>query len=533
MISNIVLGISTVILLCVIAQRFSYKLGIPALILFMFVGMLFGSDGIFKIPFDDFRSAEMICTIALIFIMFDGGFNTNWKSAKKVVYKAVSLSTLGVLLTALITTLCCHYFLNLSYLESFLISAVLASTDAASVFSILKSNNLDLKEGTSSILELESGSNDPMAYLLTITAISIMKTGQLGNVFVTIAVQLLVGTITGIIFAKIAKWILSQKNLVVDGLDTIFIFAITMLCYALTDKLSGNAYLSVYLLGIYLGNSRIINKVKIVSFFNEITSLLQILIFFIIGLLSFPKSMNNSILSSVIIMLILTFVSRPLMVMLLLLPQRCSLRQCLLISWAGLRGASSIVFAIMAVSSGISLKIDLFHIVFLVSLLSITIQGWFLPHVSRALNMIDEMPNVFKTFNDYDDESDFNFVNTTIEEGNKWIGKKVRDIEIPFGSQIMMIKRNGKTLAVKGDTIIKEKDELVFNMESYHPGKKERLLELRMHKGNPWINLKIEDISIHDNELIIKIFRDDETIIPDGSTVILQDDVLVIFRGEE
>lgn len=533
MVSNIVLGISVVILLCVLAQKFSYRIGLPALILFLFVGMIFGSDGIFKIPFDNFKHAEIICSISLLFIMFDGGFNTNWKSASKYIVKSISLSTVGVLITALITTAGCHLLLHMDLVHSFLIGAILSSTDAASVFSILKSHNLDLKEGTSSILEVESGSNDPMAYLLTITAISIASTGKVDNLFLSIFLQITIGILSGFVFAYVAKLIITSNNLVVDGVNTIFVLAITMLCYALTDILHGNAYLSVYILGLYLGNTRISGKNAIIDFFNELTSLLQILIFFIIGLLSFPRTMLGSVSSSLIIMFILTFLSRPIMTMLLLLPQGSSLKQCLLISWAGLRGASSIVFAIMAVSRLNNMDIDLFHIVFLVSLLSISLQGSLLPWISRKLNMIDESPNIFKTFNDYQESSDFNFARSKIEKGNNWIGKAVKDLDIPFGSQIMMIKREGKTLAVKGDSIIRQDDELIFNVPPYHPGKKEKILELSMHKGNPWIGKKIEELNISDSELIIKILRDDKAIIPDGSSVIQKDDILVIFKAEE
>ena len=163
----ILLLVAIVILLCVLAEKFSGKFGMPALILFMFIGMLFGSDGIFKIPFDDYGLAEDICSIALLFIMFYGGFNLKWKVAKNVAVKSVLLSTVGVLATALITALFVRLILNYTWLESFLVGAVLGSTDAASVFAILRQKKLNLKNGTASLLEMESGSNDPMAYMLT------------------------------------------------------------------------------------------------------------------------------------------------------------------------------------------------------------------------------------------------------------------------------------------------------------------------------------------------------------------------------
>lgn len=532
MITNIVLGCSLVILLCVIFEKFSYKLGVPALIFFMFVGMIFGSDGILKIQYDNFESTEMICSIALIFIMFQGGFNTNWRNAKKYVVKAISLSTIGVLLTAGISTLCCHFILKLSFAESFLISSVLASTDAASVFSILKSNNLDLKEGTSPILEVESGSNDPMAYLLMVTAVGIMKTGGVGNIVLTVVLQLVVGFVSGVVFARLSKYILSLKNVVTDGVDTIFIISITLLCYGLTDKLGGNAYLSVYLLGLYLGNGRINSKKSMIAFFDDLTSLLQILIFFIIGLLSSPSSMPQSIPMAIGVILILTFIARPIMTMILLIPQGCSFKQCLLIAWAGLRGASSIVFAISAVSAGINLSMDLFHVVFNVSLFSIAIQGALLPIVSKGLGMIDDNPNIYKHFNDYDNTIDFQFAKAHMNKGNEWIKQRIKDINVPFGSQVVMIKRNGKSIAARGHTIIEEGDDLIMNIPSYYPGRKESVREVHITKENPWINKSLREIGMDDNELMIMIIRDDNRIIPNGKSIIKENDIVLIYKGE-
>ena len=532
MTTNIVLGVSLVMLLCILSEKFSYKIGMPALVFFMFVGMLFGSDGIAKIPYNSYSSAETICSIALIFIMFQGGFTTNWKVARPYISKAASLSTLGVLLTALISTAGCHFLLNLNWQESFLISSVLASTDAASVFSILKRHNLDLKDGTSPILEVESGSNDPMAYLLTMTAVGIIQSGRVSNILLSIFLQIFLGFFFGILFARLTRRILSLKNIANDGMDTIIIISATTLCYALTDKLGGNAYLSVYLMGLYLGNTRINSKRVIITFFNDLTSLLQMLIFFIIGLLSTPSRMPQSIPMAITVSVILTFIARPLMTVILLRLQGCSMRQCMLISWAGLRGASSIVFAISAVSSGISLSFDLFHVVFVVSLFSIALQGALLPLTSRKLSMIDESPNIFKTFNDFEDTVDFQFVKAHINPGNSWIGQKIKKIDIPFHSQVVMIKRRDKTIAARGHTVIEEGDDLILNIPAYLPARNERVNEVHVTEKNPWVGKTLEEIGMPDNQLMIMIIRDDKKIIPNGDTVVNSGDTLLIFEGE-
>lgn len=230
-----VLGIACVILLCVLAEKFSDKFGMPALILFMFIGMLFGSDGIFKIPFDNFVLAENICAVSLIFIMFYGGFNTNWPVARKVAAKSIVLSTAGVIVTAVITAFLCHFIMGISARESFLIGAVLSSTDAASVFAILRKKKLALIDGTASVLEVESGSNDPVSYMLTIIALSFMSPGADGNIAVTVIKQVLFGVVTGILLARLVITVLVKTSLVSEGLDTIFIIAVVLGCFGINN----------------------------------------------------------------------------------------------------------------------------------------------------------------------------------------------------------------------------------------------------------------------------------------------------------
>ena len=209
-----ILLVAAVILLCVLAEKFSGKFGMPALILFMFIGILFGSDGLFKIPFDNFALAENICSIALIFIMFYGGFNLKWKLARNIAVKSVLLSTLGVIITAAVTAILCRLFLHYTLLESFLVGSVLSSTDAASVFAILRQKKLNLKDGTASLLEMESGSNDPMSYMLTFIGIGLMSSEKMGNIPLQICLQLVMGIIVGAAFALISVWLLKNSHLI-------------------------------------------------------------------------------------------------------------------------------------------------------------------------------------------------------------------------------------------------------------------------------------------------------------------------------
>lgn len=525
-----ILGIALVILLCVLAEKFSDKFGMPALILFMFIGMLFGSDGIFKIPFDNFELAENVCSIALVFIMFYGGFNTKWSVAKPVAVKAITLSSLGVLLTAGITTAVCRLLFGLTLQESFLIGAVLSSTDAASVFAILRKHKLNLKDGTASILEVESGSNDPVSYMLTIIAISMMGKGDSTNVVGLIALQLIFGVLIGVMVSRISLFIMTKTRLISEGLDTIFMIAMVLVCYGITSVLNGNAYLSLYLFGIMIGNSRIRNKQMLIPFFDGVTSLSQILIFFLIGLLSFPHQMPKIVPLALAIVVTLTVVARPIAVFVLMLPFKCSVRQNLLISWAGLRGASSSVFAIMAVAAGISMKQDLFHIVFMVSLFSVAIQGTLLPYIAQKLDMVDNDADVRKTFNDYQEEAALQLITIHVPEYHGWANRMIKDITMPTGALALMIKREDETIITKGDTLVLPGDNVILSVPPYVPSEDEQLEERYISKKEPWCNKKIAELELGANELIAMIIRGDETIIPDGKTILCEKDVVVLYK---
>ena len=525
-----ILAIATVILLCVLAEKFSDKFGMPALILFMFIGMLFGSDGIFKIPFSNFELANNVCSIALVFIMFYGGFNTKWSVAHPVAGKAVMLSTLGVLLTAGVTTVICHFIFGLALGESFLIGSVLSCTDAASVFAILRKHKLNLKDGTASILEVESGSNDPVAYMLTIIAVSMFGKGDTTNILGLVFLQVVFGVLIGVMMARVSLFIMMKTRLISQGLDTIFMIAMVLVCYGLAVILNGNAYLSLYLFGIMIGNSRIRNKQMLIPFFDGVTSLSQILIFFLIGLLSFPHQMPRIVPLALAIVVALTVVARPLAVYLLMMPFKCSVKQCLLISWAGLRGASSSVFAIMAVAAGISMKQDLFHIVFMVSLFSVSIQGTLLPYVAQKLDMVDNDADVRKTFNDYQEESSLQMMRMHIPAGHAWQNKMIKDVAIPTGALALMIKRDKETITTKGDTLILAGDDIIFSVPPYTPSENEELEERVIGKRDAWCNKIIGELELEADELIAMVLRGGASIIPDGKTRLLENDIVVLYK---
>lgn len=526
--TNVLLLTAVVILLCILANRFADKIGMPVLLCFIGLGMLFGVDGPLGIIYDNYDVTEKICTVALAFVMFYGGFGTKWEAAKPVATKAIMLSFLGVVLTALSLTGFCTFVLKMNPVEGFLIGAVLSSTDAASVFSILRSKKLSLRYNTDSLLEIESGSNDPVSYMLTTIAIA-MITGTENAIGYMLFAQIAFGILIGVGIAFIGILVLQKTSVVIDGLDTVFIIAIVLLSYALPDMVGGNGYLSVYLTGIILGNSKIRNKKVLVPFFDGITNLAQISIFFFLGLLSVPHKLSGVWLTALAIALFLLFVGRPLMVFLLMTPFRAGWRQQCCISWAGLRGASSIVFAIYAMSRVENMEYDLFHIVFMVSLLSVALQGTLLPKVAGKLKMIDEEEDVLKTFNDYQEDSSLTLMRMYIPAGHNWENKCISQVSMPTDSLALMIKRNGETLIPRGDTKILAGDSVILSVPAYTGFSGISLREIPIEQGNPWCGKSIEELHLPEKVLIAMIRRGTENMIPRGQTKILEGDVVVVY----
>ena len=455
---------SSVILLAIFSNKFLDALGIPALLFFMCLGMLFGTDGIFKISFADFANTKDIASLALGFIIFYGGFCTKWTTAKPIIAKAAVLSTAGVFLTAVLTSVFCHFVLELSFLESFLIGAVISSTDAASVFSILKAKNLHLKENTAPLLEIESGSNDPMSYVLVILAITLMQNQSSGFVIALFFKQMIFGILIGVLVAKISIYIYEKTSIITDENGSLFIIALVLLSYLLPFFCDGNPFLAVYFLGIILGNANILNKVPMMHFFDGITKLAQIGIFFTLGLLAFPREVPSILLTGMLIFLFLTFIARPATVFLLLSFFKSGINQCLLVSWAGLRGVASIVFAIIAMDSGITLHYDLFHLVFLISILSVAIQGTFLPLAAKMTNMIDPHVDIKKTFNDYEEECAVKLLRITVPKNHEWVGKPIRCVEFPQKSLAVLIKRKQERIIPKNSTVIQAGDNITLSL---------------------------------------------------------------------
>ena len=529
--TSYILLVAAVILLCLSLNKMSNKLGIPMLLAYILLGMMFGTDGILKIPFDNFTIAEQICTVSLIFIMFYGGFGTNWKQAKPVAGKAVLLSTVGVILTAVTTGAFCHFILRMDFWESMLIGSVISSTDAASVFSILRSKRLNLKNNTASMLEVESGSNDPCSYMLTVIILTIMS-GELSgsSLVVMIFSQIIFGILVGVVVALAAAFILKKVNFATDGFDTIFVFSMALVSYAGASMINGNGYLAAYIAGIILGNTPLHHKKSLVHFFDGITGLMQMLIFFLLGLLAYPSQLPKILPIALAIAVFLTFVARPVSVFAILMPFRCPVKQQLLVSWAGLRGAASIVFAIMATVSPAYTKNDLFHIVIFIVLFSISIQGTLLGLVAKKLDMIDENGNVMKTFSDYSDEMPVEFVKISIKAGHPWENRRIKDLTSLPDLLLVLILRGEERIIPNGNTVVLAGDKIVLSALSPEENLGICLTEIPIEKDSKWIGKPLSRIKLGEEKLVLVLKRNEKAVIPNGNTVIRENDVLVISQ---
>ena len=522
--------IVVVILTCILLNNISVRIGVPTLLAFIVLGIVFGNVGAIPVYLDNHNFAKDVCSVALLFIMFYGGFGTRWEAVKPVVRESVLLASLGVVVTAGLTGLFCHFALRWGWAESFLLGAVVSSTDAASVFSILRGKKLGLKNNTAPMLEMESGSNDPAAYMLTAIMISVVNGTASGwGVAWMVFAQIVFGAGFGWAIAKGASWALQRMHFSTDGFDTLFIFAVAIAAYAVPDLLGGNGYLSAYIVGIMLGNEEFKGKRSLVGFFDGVTGLMQVLIFFILGLLARPAMMHEAILPALAISAFLLLVARPATVFGILSPfRKYAARQQWLISFVGLRGAASIVFAIMAFTGTGNLNNDLFSIVFCIVLISISLQGSLIPRVARKLDMLDTGDNVMKTFNDYSEGTEMQFSSIDIGPGSKWNGKKVMDLGLPGNMLIALVIRGKERITARGDTVLQAGDRVILVTKTYDDTET-FLLEKTVKKGGKRDGKAISESN--SDGLVLLIQRGEEEIIPHGDTVLLAGDVLVILKS--
>ena len=522
---------SAIVVICIFFNKFSGKFGIPVLLLFLLLGLLCGSQ------YDGFASnwgwvVGDISTLALVFIMFYGGFGTRWKSAKPIAMEAGMLSTLGVALTASFVGLFCHFALGWAWLESFLMGAVISSTDAATVFSILRSRKLGLKNRTAPLLEMESGSNDPMSYMLTTVMLSLFSGGvTAGGVVWQIFSQIIFGVAGGLLLASGAVFLLKRISFQNNGFDMLLFIAIALVSYALPDLIGGNGYLSAYIVGIVLGNTEFPARKPLVSFFDAITSLMQIVIFFLLGMLAIPLNLLHSLLPAMIIFVFLTLVARPLAVCGVLAPfNKYPFRQLGLVSFVGLRGAASIVFAINILTSAVALEHDIFSIVFCIVLVSIAFQGSLVPAFARFTGMTDKDEDVMTTFSDFSENEEMCFGAIRITETSRWNRRTIKDLDLTQDCLIALVVRGNTRIVPKGDTLLQAGDEIVLCTRSFQDQSTDILTRYRLSEDSKWAGCRVGEYPKQEGSLLILIQRGDERIIPNGNTILNAGDVLVLLK---
>jgi len=465
-VENILLLGSVLLFISIIASKTSFKLGVPTLILFLVVGMLAGSDGPGGIYFNDPRLAQFLGVVALTFILFSGGLDTKWESVKPVFWQGLSLSTLGVLVTAALVGVFTSYLLGITLAEGLLLGAIVSSTDAAAVFSILRTRSVGLKGNLRPTLEFESGSNDPMAYFLTISLTFVVLNPDT-SVMVLIPKffkGMILGAACGFAMGKIMIWLVNKIRLDVAGLYPVLVLSLVFFTFSFTDFIGGNGFLAIYISGIILGSSNFIHKKSLMKFYDGQAWLMQIVMFLSLGLLVYPSKIVPILGSGILISAFLIFAARPIAVFLSLsFAKGLNFRKKLFISWVGLRGAAPIVFATYPMLAGVHYADTIFNLVFFISVSSVVLQGSMLPIVARWLHV--SVPGSIKRNFPLDielkEDIKSELVELDIPHNSPIAGKAVVQIGMPKGVLIVLIHRNQKYISANGDTVIEANDHLL------------------------------------------------------------------------
>ncbi|MDD7317394.1 MAG: potassium/proton antiporter [Prevotella sp.] len=463
---------SFIVLVSIIISKTGYRFGIPTLLLFLFTGMAFGSEGL-GMHFDSPARTQFIGMIALSVILFSGGMDTKFKEIKSIIGPGVLLSTVGVVLTTALTGAFIYGLsrwsaldIQLSLMVSMLLAATMSSTDSASVFNLLRTQGIGLKNKLRPILELESGSNDPMAYMLTIALMEVVVSGtqmSVPHLLLTLSEQFVFGGLFGYLAGRLGVWLINRINLPNASLYPVLLLSIIFITFTLTDMLRGNGYLAVYIAGLVVGNSSLSYRKEMSTFLSGLTWLLQIVLFITLGLLVNPSEMLDVGIVSLAIGVFMIFIARPLSVFLCLVPYRSMpARAKVFLSWVGLRGAVPIIFATYPLINNVEGASMLFNIVFFITIVSLTLQGTTISLLARKLKL--DMPEE-KTGNEFGveipEELDSQLYEVVLTDEMFAAGSKLSEMNIPEGTLVMMVKR-GKSVIVPNGRLTLEKGDILL-----------------------------------------------------------------------
>lgn len=462
----VLVGIASLFLISIVANKFSERLGVPALLIFLVVGMLAGSEGPGGIPFDDPTIAQLIGIIALAYILFSGGLDTRWDQIQPVIWQGIALSTIGVVLTAVLLGAFAVLVLGFSPLTGLLLGAVVSSTDAAAVFSVLRTARARLKGNLRPFLEFESGSNDPMAVLLTTGIIGLILTpgSSIFSLVPMFVQQMAVGGLMGYGLGRFTVWFINRIKLETEGLYPVLTLAMVLLVYGLTATVGGNGFIAVYLAGLIIGNSVIVHKKSLIRFYDGIAWLMQIIMFLALGLLVFPSQLASAFVPGLLAALFLILIARPVAVLLTLLPWKMPMNEKALVSWVGLRGAVPIILATYPLVAGVPNAEMIFNIVFFIVLVSALVHGTSIPSVARWLGLaapLEETGKLSREF-DVDPDTPSELLELIIPPEASAVGKQVVDLGLPKGTLIILMQKGDERFVPVGSTVIGARDTLLL-----------------------------------------------------------------------
>lgn len=567
-IEYIVVIASALLLLSIFASKASGRVGIPALLIFLLTGMLAGSEGPGGIAFDNSWLAQLLGVVALIIILFSGGLDTDWSKISPVVKEGISLATLGVFLTAVSVGLIASIVLDFSLLEGLLLGSIVSSTDAAAVFSILRARSIILKGNLKPLLELESGSNDPMAVFLTTALVGVLANPQssIVSLIPMFFLQMTLGALLGYGFGKGMVFLINWLKLEYEGLYPVFSLALVMFSYGATTSVGGNGFLAVYLAGLVMGNSDFIQKKSLLRFYDGLAWLMQIAMFLTLGLLVFPSRLVPLIGVGLIISASLIFIARPFGVFVSLIFTKLDFRSKTMISWVGLRGAAPIILATFPLLAGLPKADLIFNLVFFIVLTSSLLQGTLIPQIARLLGV--EAPLVPKRSYplEFVQTGSINseLIEVHIPPDSAVVGKQLVELHLPKNALVVLISRQDNFIVPRGNTVLEAEDTMLmlankkdsevvrsivnskgpispvvlskrqFPLEFVQTNDiNSEMVEVNVPSDSFVVGKQIADLHLPQDLLVVLISRQDSFIVPRGGTMLNAGDTLLTLASKE
>lgn len=461
-----ILTCGILLLISLLSIRVTKKVQVPLLILFLFIGIAAGSEGIGGIYFDDAKITQDIGNIALLFILFAGALETKKSDATMALYPSGILATAGVFFTAMLAALIAYVLTSLNLKESLLFGAIVSSTDAAAVISMLGGSNLKKKIRT--VIEIESGSNDPMAYALILFILSMFGAGERTSIFwgvIFLFRQIIFGALMGIIFGKISLPLGKILKIEREEFLTIHLIAMLFICFAGTNLIGGNGFLAIYLMGILVGNEHFDFRMNCIKNMRVASWLMQITMFIILGLLVFPSQLKAVVIRGSILAIMITIVARMAVVFALMSPFKYSKKEKFFMSWAGLKGAVPIIFSTNAITAGIENSQVIFNMVFYMVVFSVMIQGMTLKPLAKYLGLLDPVSEADADTIDLEELEELSLKKLYLDRKSEYINKEIRELNLPKSMHIISIRRGDEDITPRGDVILKAGDKILFSMK--------------------------------------------------------------------